>query len=337
MTFLVPITFFNSPPAACARLIEFFLAYLRELALSGRTIDQYLSHVLTTLKEKGLHLRTPDLRSPRSTFMISGWIKDDRFALPERLKAKIPMSAPVLVHVLQFIHSIFNNTTLGLLLSAAFCLGYGAAFRPCEYLTDASGTPGAHTLTGSLCFFQWVGSPNFSPVTDPTLFPPGYPSHFVALLDSSKHDPLGHGGPRAIARAPHNATFCCLTRLFTYLRQYPPAPHAPLLSGAKLPLAPAALNKILKVTAVQLGLDPNRLVPHSLRVGSVCQLEGLPVESLLRHTGHASPKGLYAYCRASLEHATTVAPLLHDTDRLSLAFLRLTYMTPTREDGEFLE
>ena len=332
MTFLVPLTFFTSPPAACARLLEYFLAYLRELALSGRTIDQYLSHVLTTLKEKGLHLRTPELRSPRSTYMISGWIKDDRFALPERLKAKIPMSAPVLQHVLHLIHSIFADTTLANLLKAAFCLGYGAAFRPCEYLTDAGGHAGPHTLHGSLCFFQWVGCPEFFSVTNPTRYPPGVPSHFVALLDSSKHDPLGHGGPRAIARAPSSASFCCLTNLFTYLTRYPPAPNAPLLSGANLPLAPAALNRILKVAAVQLGLDPNRLVPHSLRVGSVCQLEGLPVESLLRHTGHASPKGLYAYCRASLEHATTVSPLLHDTQRLSLPFLRLTYMTPPREE-----
>ena len=332
MTYLVPLTFFCSAPAACARLLEYFLAYLRELALSGKTIDQYLSHVLTTLKEKGLHLRTPELRSPRSTFMISGWVKEDRSALPERLKAKIPLSAPVLLHVFQLIESLFAQSTLSHLLIAAFSLGYGAAFRPCEYLTDADGTAGPHTLRGSLCFFQWVGSPQFFSVTDPSLFPPGYPSHFVALLDSSKHDPLGHGGPRAIARAPLNTTFCCLSRLFTYLRQYPPLPNAPLLSGANLPLAPAALNKVLKVAAVQLGLDPHRLVPHSLRVGSVCQLEGLPVESLLRHTGHASPKGLYAYCRASLEHATTVAPMLHDVDRLSLPFLRLTYMTPPRAD-----
>jgi hypothetical protein len=334
MTFLVPLTFFNCSPAACARLLEFFIAYLRELALSGNTIDQYFSHVLTTLKEKGLHLRTPELRSPRSTFMIQGWIKEDRHALPERLKAKIPMSAPVLIHVLHLLHTLFADSTLGRLLSAAFCLGYGAAFRPCEYLTHANGTAGPHTLRGSLCFFQWVGCPDFFSVTNPTLFPPGLPSHFVALLDSSKHDPLGHGGPRAIARAPTtNAPFCCLTTLFTYLRQYPPAPNAPLLSGANLPLAPAALNRVLKVAAAQLGLDPSRLVPHSLRVGSVCQLEGLPVESLMRHTGHASPSGLYMYCRASLEHATTVAPMLHDVQRLSLPFLRLTYMTPPREDA----
>ena len=312
--------------------MEFFIAYLRELSLSGRAINQYLSHVLTTLKEKGLHLRTPDLRSPRSTFMIAGWIKEDRISLPERLKAKIPMSAPVLVHMLHLIRFLFAESTLGQLLCAAFCLGYGAAFRPCEYLTDANGSAGPHTLQGSHCFFQWVGCPNFFPVTNPTAFPPGYPSHFVALLDSSKHDPLGHGGPRAIARSPLGAPFCCLSNLFTYLCRYPPAPSAPLLSGAGLPVAPVALNKLLKVAAVQLGLDPHRLVPHSLRVGSVCQLEGLPVETLLRHTGHTSPKGLYAYCRASLEHATTVAPLLHDTARLTLPFLRLTYMTPPRED-----
>ena len=150
--------------------------------------------------------------------MIHGWIKDDRRALPERLKAKIPLSAPVLVHVLQLIHALFAPSTLGCLLTAAFCLGYGAAFRPCEYLTDASGTPGLHTLQGSLCFFHWVVSPDFFSVTDPSRFPPGLPSHFIALLDSSKHDPLGHRGPRAIARAPSmSALFCCLTQLFTFL------------------------------------------------------------------------------------------------------------------------
>ena len=265
--------------------------------------------------------------------MIAGWTKDDRIALPERLKAKIPLSAPVLLHVLQLIGSLFSDSTLARLLKAAFCLGYGAAFRPCEYLTDSSGLSGRHTLRGSLCFFKWIGTPEFFSVTNPSKYPPGYPSHFVALLDTSKHDPLGHGGPRAIARSPkHDSQFCCLSTLFMYLRQYPPAPSRPLLSGANLPLAPVALNKILKVTAAQLGLDPNRLVPHSLRVGSVCQLEGLPVESLLRHTGHASPQGLYAYCRASLEHATTVAPMLHDVERLSLPYLRLTYMTPPKED-----
>ena len=100
ITFLVPVTFFAAAPAACARLLEFFLAYLRDLALRATTIDQYLSHVLTTLKEKGLHLRTPDLRSSRSSFMITGWHNEDRFRLPERLKSKIPLSASVLIPVL---------------------------------------------------------------------------------------------------------------------------------------------------------------------------------------------------------------------------------------------
>ena len=331
ITFLVPVTFFAAAPAACARLLEYFLAYLRELSLRATTIDQYLSHVITTLKEKGLHLRTPDLRSPRSSFMITGWHNEDRFRLPERLKSKIPLSASVLLHVLSLLDSIFGDTALSRMLSAAFCLGYAAAFRPCEYLTKASGVAGPHTLIGSLCFFQWVGNPSFFPVTNPSAFPSGLPSHFVALLDSSKHDPLGHGGPRAIARAPASAQFCCLTRIFSYLRFFPPNPAAPLLSGANLPLAPPTLAKVLRVVAVQNGLGPNRLLPHSLRVGSVCQLEGLPVESLLRHTGHASPQGLYAYCRASLDHATTVAPLLHDPSRLSLPYLRLTYMTPPKD------
>ena len=325
------MTFFAAAPTACARLLEYFLAYLRELSLRATTIDQYLSHVLTTLKEKGLHLRTSELRSPRSAFMIAGWLSEDRFRLPERLKSKIPLSASVLLHVLSLIDTVFGDTALSRLLAAAFCLGYAAAFRPCEYLTKPSGAPGRHTLLGSLCFFQWAGNPRFFSVTNPALFPPGIPSHFVALLDSSKHDPLGHGGPRAIARAPPTASFCCLTRLYTYLRFFPPAPTAPLLSGANLPLAPPTLSKILRVVAVQDGLDPNRLLPHSLRVGSVCQLEGLPVESLLRHTGHASPQGLYAYCRSSLQHATMVASLLHDTNRLSLPFLRLTYMTPPKD------
>ena len=307
------------------------MAYLRELSLRATTIDQYLSHVITTLKEKGLHLRTTDLRSPRSVFMISGWNNEDRFRLPERLKSKIPLSASILLHLLSLLDNVFNDTTLGRLLSAAFCLGYAAAFRPCEYLSTPSGAAGRHTLVGSLCFFQWAGNPCFFPVTNPGAFPPGIPSYFVALLDSSKHDPLGHGGPRAIARAPPSSSFCCLSRIYAYLRFFPPAPSAPLLSGANLPLAPPTLAKVLRVVAVQNGLDPLRLLPHSLRVGSVCQLEGLPVESLLRHTGHASPQGLYAYCRSSLQHATTVAPLLHDTTRLSLPFLRLTYMTPPKD------
>ena len=308
------------------------MCFLRNLALSAETVTQYTSHVITTLKQKGLHLHTEDLRSPRSSLLVHGWRRQDSLNLPQRLKVKIPLTASILPHLFTLIIQLFGTTPLAKLLSAAFALGYAAAFRPCEYLTDAKGEAGTHTLTGHHCFFQWAGKSTFYPVTLPANYPPGLPVFFVALLDSSKHDILGHGGPRAIAIAPPGSPFCCLTTIFHYLRQYPPTALAPLLSGAGLPLAPAVMGRVLKLTAVQVGLDPARLVPHSLRVGSVCQLEGFSDETVMRHTGHRSRQGLYAYCRASLLHAQQVSPALHDVGRLALPYLRLTYMTPANED-----
>ena len=236
-----------------------------------------------------------------------------------------------------------------LLYIAAFSLGFGLGLRPGEYLqsscpntvhTSIPSDPSEvtedepypnHVLHGESCFFKWAHDEKFYPVTSPGSYPEGSPEAFIALLDSSKNDAVGKGGPRTVFTAPTGAKFNCVENVFRFLLRWPPAVGGYILSGLPgQPVTIDAINRALKAFAHHTGLDPSRLLPHSIRVGSSSQTDGMPLNDRMQHTNHKSIGGVIPYFRKSLDLAKRSTAFIHDVSVHTLESIRLTYMTPQR-------
>ena len=344
----IPEELFSLGAAIIFATMEYYICYLREKHLAAKTISDYITHLSTVIREKGL----PDttlLRNKRISYMLNGWKKQDERRIPERLRVKIPLSADIMWRLFALIDEWFaSSPSLRLLYRAAFSFGFGLGLRPREYISpssvsdsdidatdvedDESEQPIDHTLRGSDVFFQWAGAEVFHPATTPTNFPKGKPEFLHALLDSSKNDPAGKGAPRSLFKAPPGSKFDCLGNIFNFLRQFPPKPNSHILSGLpETRVSTGMINKVLKRAARSLGLDPRRLLPHSIRVGSSSQTDSMPLNDRLMHTNHRSIHGAMTYFRKTSALAKRTAPHLHDVSVLPLSSLVLTYMTPSHK------
>ena len=88
------------------------------------------------------------------------------------------------------------------------------------------------------------------------------------------------------------------------------------------------INKTLKLAAAELGLDPSRLLPHSIRVGHAVQTNSLSDTDQMLLTGHRSLQGHMPYCRRTLDMARRATVVLHDPTIQTLEHTKFVYMTP---------
>jgi hypothetical protein len=301
--------------------------------LKGTTIDQYISHVVKYVFEHFYIDDAPSyFRTARSAAVITGYKNVDCLLHPQRTSSKIPFSAALVVKSRALTRRQYAswNPDLQMGIDACICVGFGLCKRPGEYLYNTGASALDHVILGDHAAFKYDGDPRYYPSTHPHLYPThlGIPAYFIQLPSSEKNDLWGKGGPSAIARAPASSPFCCVTTIYDFLCRFPPSPGQPLLSGSRTTLSVALINAHCKQLAVSEGLDPARLVPHSLRVGSVNQIESHGIHAQQIHGRWNSPEGLAAYTHAALGHARRVAPELHNADLLPAEFLRFVYMTP---------
>ena len=331
-------------------IILYFASFLRTVnKIKASTIDKYLTHVATYLYELGMPETV--MRSKQYAYLITAWKKDDEKASPQRLRVKIPLSADLMWRLFDFLSDWFaSSPDILLMYVAAFSLGFGLGLRPGEYLQPTVAAPFHttvlpdsseviddepsllnHVLHGESCFFKWDNDDKFYPGTDPCSYPGGSPEVFIALLDSSKNDAVGKGGPRTVFTAPPGSKFNCVENIFRFLRRWPPVAGDYVLSGLLgQSITTDAVNRALKAFARRSGLDPARLLPHSIRVGSSSQTDGMQLSDRTQHTNHRSLGGAMSYFRKSLELAKRSASFIHDVNVHTLESIRLTYMTPQR-------
>jgi len=201
-------------------------------------------------------------------------------------------------------------------MRAAVAVAYGLSLRPGEYLTQAEDTPLEKQMDASDCFFVFDDDECIN-VCDPHLYPVGRtPSVFLCMFRKLKnYKKSGEGGPRAVGArtAAHAEGFCCVLTLFEYFKRYPGkrgtlalTAHGP--GGVPWP----DVRLVCHLTATELGLDPLRLVPHSLRVGAQAQIEMHSDERRLQQGGWNTIGGMKVYARKALGHARAIADALHD-------------------------
>jgi hypothetical protein len=320
--------------------VEYFLIYLtqfrspsKKVLVSARVADQYISHVIKFLLDNQWITSRAAVRSDRSRDIVRGLIRtNSSHAIASRLRCRIPCTFHIMLEALNQASLRYSIPSAGptcLAIRGALALGYALSLRPQEYLAVRATVPLWKRAHSSLAFFWFPGLPTPYSVCSPHAYPAGLrPSAFTLFLDFNKNHQDGDAGPRSMAPAPPHAPFCCLLMLFEFLVAYPPLPDSPLLSGSPVPISPAVVTAVFTRTALALGLDPTRLVPHSLRGAALSQMIASAAFTdidLLTQGRWKSSAGIRPYAHTSLAHATRVTPSLYDPLAHPLAETLLTF------------
>jgi hypothetical protein len=319
-------------PVPLHTLVQYYADFLRqEFHLKKGTIASYISHVSKYLFENG-HISSPtEIQSPRLTLQLSGYLKEDQENKTKRESIKIPVTFSILLEVIETICTLYLEGSIRQAYIATFCIGYALSLRPGEYLRVNPPVPLSHQANSSHAVFWFDDMPYY--ICFPELYPRGrFPDAFSLLIDHYKNDPAGNGGPRSIYANPlYDPTdpdsICCVREIFTFLSKHPPLQHSPLLSGMGQQISSSNINKILKMTAVRIGVDPSRLVPHSLRFGVLQQIEDADEETQLRQGNWNTIQGMRSYTRRSVMHARTITIALHAPSKCPLSHTLYMYAT----------
>ena len=104
--------------------------------------------------------------------------------------------------------------------------------------------------------------------------------------------------------------FCCVKTLFEYFQRYP-GRHGTLALAAhnRLGVPWPDLRLICHLAAVEIGVDPLRLVPRSLRAGAQAQLGMELVERRMQQGEWSTEADMDVYSRKALGNDPTVCPL----------------------------
>ena len=159
-------------------------------------------------------------------------------------------------------------------------------------------------MNASDCFFVF-GDDECTNVCDPQLYPVGKrPSYFLCMFRKLKNSKRsGSGGPRAVGATTDLASdgFCCVQTLFEYFQRHP-GRHGTLALSAhnRLGVPWPDLRLICHLAAVEVGVDPVRRLPHSLRAGAQAQLEMESVERRMQQGVWNTEAGTGVYSRKAL-------------------------------------
>jgi len=312
-----------------------YLRFSRSPPLLSSTIDSYVTHVSDWFLSTSL-LSSPYLsvRSPRTKLILAGYSNIDASLRPLRDKVAIPLTYPLLcalIDIIQHHYSLPSQSHLRLVAIASYTLGYAISARPSEYLltstSDSRLVPLRSQINSDLSFFVWGAA--FFTVTTPLAFPPGIPDFFSTVIEYQKNDKRGKGGPRAIARCTAvPPQYDCLSCLFAYLRRFPPLPASPLLSGLGTQVKSSDLLPFLKDLARTYDLDPARMKMHSsVRSGALVALENETDAVKQRQGCWSSTEGMCNYLRGTLQHASHVSSLLHDSSLCPISITQMTFNT----------
>ena len=126
--------------------------------------------------------------------------------------------------------------------------------------------------------------------------------------------------PRGVSRAPDGAQFCCVTAIERYARDNRLSPEQPAISVGDKGLNWDYVRTITRLTAIEHGLDPSRLVPHSLRHGAPTQMasNGSTVADIRQQGGWASDKGPVTYMLPTFAAADRSAAAIHDLNAVPI-------------------
>ena len=269
---------------------------MTELGVAADTANSYLSHVIKRAVERRVLPSSEAIRTNYVGGVLEGLRKSSAPSTPQRQRVRIPMTYPLLLTAVAITARLWNTQPYACAaITAALALGYGCSLRPGEYLITGKRQSLSKVVSASRVYLWWKRQP-FA-LSDSANFPEGPADRVTVTLDTTKNDPYGKGMPRGVSRAPEGAQFCCVTAIERYARASRLTPEQPAISVGSKGLGWDYVRTITRLTAIEHGLDPARLVPHSLRHGAPTQMAstGSTVADIRQQGGWASDKGPVTY------------------------------------------
>ena len=304
-----------------------------------------MSHVLDLIKSKRLIYDVPQWRTPIISLYLKGLRKRDRLIRgATRTYTKIEVSLLIILPAIEIARARYAyDPLIAETVAIAMLLGLMFALRPGDYLYphNTRYTESLNCLFADQFAFWFASLDDPVPITSTMDFPPGeMPTYLSMLGDDDKSHPLGNLGMRAIKAFTKTAEnqHCSLSLFFAYCVKFPPQTDQPIFHTFPSNICLyTCVSEVLKLTAVQLGLPPWRVVPHGIRAGNIAQINSgnHSVADKMKATGHKSEAGLKAYERDSLDQADRVVEALNNPAPTSLAFLKfITTFAPTKIRGK---
>lgn len=301
-------------------LMPSFLVYLAEkVKVKPSTADQYLSHVSRFLSYEGL---IPD-PSVVSSFDLTCVKKGFRRihaaeAPPVRETCRLPMTLDMFVMLDDHILAPLPPP-VRVWARAVFAASYGASLRPSEYLPRSEAAAGdCVTLNGSS--FQCASGKVVrlsSPADDWPRNDP--PVCLTFRVDFRKNNVTGRDGAPMLPVGVDEGCVPLVDWVLSYVRMFrsllkPDAPMFLLQCPGLPPFDYALYRGLLREFAVLLGIDPARLVPHSVRYGVVTNMlvHQSSVQQQNLQGGWTGKDGPIPYMRQSVGLAQSRAPAIYD-------------------------
>ena len=305
------------------------LRHSRIPLMRSSTISCYLTHVSDWFITAHILSSPFPIRSQRLNFMLQSYTLYDFEHTPARQKTAVPFTYNLLCEAILYIDTLGISANTRAFIKAAFALGYACSLRTTQYLKGSHSTPLRKQCNSSVSYFWFADTPFC--ICDPHLFPiDTIPDAFSCILQYSKNDKNGIGGPKAISRCLHiPPDRDCLTILFRYLYSNPPSRESAVLSNESGQInASKHIRPVLNHLADKFGFHRSQLLIHSsIRAGALVALNNEPNSVKAAQGCWTTVQGMSNYLRGTLEHAKHVSTLLHDNAICPIVTLQNIYLT----------
>ena len=243
---------------------------------------------------------------------------------PARERTRVPFTYSVVLEAVKLVDRTFGDKADRLAMRAAIAVAYGLSLRPGEYLKmsgNAERKPQEQAQASHACLW-WDG--HAYPITRPDQFPPGPAQYFTLRVDFLKQDQTGKGMPRSLAAPTKPVDFSCVQAIEEYARSANLRDDSPLLVRSGQQLTWTVFRWLMRLVALHLGFEPERLVVHSCRYGAVNQImaAGHDQAAAMMQGGWATAGGAWAYMMPTISHSANVADAIHDSSLITVDWLK---------------
>jgi hypothetical protein len=318
-----------SPGVPWPDMFECFLLYAVQDALrkiAPGTANEYVSHVLKHLEHEGFWSIRESARSPRYTAVHHALVRDHAEHHVFRTEARIPFTVPFIIWSLHYIDRTYDDPAERRLQKAILAAGHAFSLRPGEYLKCPQNYA-ANRFIRAGTTFAWFNGEAFA-AYEPHTWPPGVPSHISSALDVRKNS-LNKGGLVAVAANPEPPgpdTLCCASILADYIRFAGLAIQDPLFCRNHVHADSVELSAIMKTCAQAHDVDPDRIMPASLRKNVLTQMDlNTPQLQRMLQGGWRSRAGEDSYWTHLLQVADANQHAVHHAGGATISVIRTIF------------
>jgi hypothetical protein len=290
------------------------------------TANEYVSHVLKHLEHEGLWKIRATARSERYTAVLRALLRDHAAKHMYRTEARIPFTVPFILWSFDYIDRTYPDPAEQRLLKAILAAGHAFSLRPGEYLKCPQNYEANRFIRAGTTFAWFQGQPFVA--FEPDTWPPGVPSHISSTLDVRKNS-LNKGGLVAVAAnplPPGPERLCCVRIIADYIRHAGLTIQDPLFCRNHVHAGSTELSAIMKTCAQFHDVDPDRIMPASLRKNVITQMDlNTPQLQRLLQGGWRSNAGEDSYWTHLLQVADANEHAVHNAGGATIAVIRTIF------------